>query len=391
MTQTEINLIKKHNEETKEKRKLPDGTRLMESETTNYTPLYNIGNSCYMNSAIQLLFGIPEFITIIKNQDSDSNGINALKLLAEYFKGGSRYVRGNILNIDDIREKLSITISNNGNNNNMKKAKQISLEEELKKQTIYNQLYLQEKYIQVDTAEFILLKIFDLLDENHIFIDLFGFRPDEEILCKEGEPTKIVHPKQHFEKTLQITLYNEEEKKTLVGLIMDDFDIDGYKTDNLQSYIKESYNSEFYGPNDQPYRCTIQGYFDGNSHRIVSYNTKKYIIINLKRFFSYDPAFLKTGIHNKNSNPITRKLKFEIEPNPVIMIDRRNAYKLKSCIIHIGERSNGGHYIYLNFDDQGKPLHIIDDNSVYLYDGETNHSHNYKKYGYVYLYELIPP
>jgi hypothetical protein len=356
---------------------------LPNAKDTNYTPLDNVGNSCYMNSAIQLLFAIPDFRQIIKEQVSDSNEIDALKLLVEYFEGGHEYVRGNILDIDDIKKKLSAFI-NSSNNNNMRKAKQISLESKLKNQTIYNKLYLDPKYGQIDTNEFILRKIFGSIDKNPLFNELFGFRPDEEIICNNGFKSKIIHPPEHYEKTIQIELYNEVEKQDLIELIINKFNINNFKTLNLQDCINQLYNPEFYSDDNQPNRCKDRGSLFGNSKRIVNYNTKKYIIFYIRRFLSY-----KKSNESVTDPTHTQKLNFELDPNAVINIDKDiKAYKLKSCIIHIGKTSNSGHYIYLNFDEHGRPLHIIDDGRVYPYDGEKNNDHNYKT-GLIYLYELI--
>jgi uncharacterized UBP type Zn finger protein len=266
----------------------------------------------------------------------------------------------------------------------MRKAKQISLESKLKNQTIYNKLYLDPKYGQIDTNEFILRKIFSSIDKNPFFNELFGFRPDEEIICNDESTSKIIIPPEHYEKTIQIELYNEIEKRDLIELIINNFDINNFKTLNLQDCIKQSYTPEFYSDDNQPNRCKDRGSSFGNSKRIVNYNTKKYIIFYIRRFLSYkkpDESF---------TDPIhTQKLNFELDPNAVINIDTDlKAYKLKSCIIHIGQTSNSGHYIYLNFDDHGRPLHIIDDGNVYPYDGKDNIYHNYKT-GLIYLYELI--
>jgi ubiquitin C-terminal hydrolase len=337
LSPSEIQQIKKlnlHNKTQKEMEFNTTGRKLIPINQTHYTTFTNVGNSCYLNSALQFLFAIPEIKQIIEQHPSNSNQINALKLLLHFYETNP----GKILYIDDDEEK----------NRN---------------QTIYNQLFAGKKYSQMDVTEFFLLKIFPFIETDPIFIDNFSFMPREEITCiNNTKKEKNFLNQGQYDKTLQIELNNE----TAVN-------------QDLQYYIHRKYDNEEYDikQNAKLEICETQDNPNGyaKSHKIISFNTNRYIIIYIKRFLYIDR-------HN------SIKLNTKILPNPLIYIDpNEKEYKLKSCIIHIGTSIKGGHYIYLNFDNEGNPLHIIDDSVVYDYDGRTNETHNYITNGYIYLYE----
>ena len=378
-------------------------------DQTIYTAFTNVGSSCYLNSAIQFLFAIPEFRDIIRGQPNNNNVIHTLQTLLHFFESN----KGKVLSIDDVREKYKeLTDVNVTNTKQMNK----DIERDLKKQTIYEQLFIGTKYHSEDTGEFFLEKIFLYIAKNPMFIDLFGFNPTEEITCMNDQKFKknFLHEGE-FEKTLQIELYNEtdkdeiqvkilkyiaKERESVKGVLLSESekvkllslkqDIDDTKTHNLQTYINELYNSEVYVTLDTKVTvCERDSNPEGKakSHKIISFNTKKYIIIFIKRFFSilqYDNDIV-IGI-------IKFKIQFKVVPNPKIIIDyetHNKAYRLKSCIIHVGDNFEYGHYVYLNFDVNGFPLHIIDDSVVYNYDGQIDESHDYIRNGYFYLYEEI--
>ena len=355
--------------------------------------MYNFGSNCYLNTAIQFLFAIPEIRTMIKRSESNEIAMKALQLLETYFVGGINYRQGAILHIDDVRAEYAKKMELPTITNEMIP----EVESDLKNKTIYNQLYVNDKYSQVDAFEFFILKIFGskLLDKEPKFNELFGYQADDLALCLDGITQPIKNKENENEKTIQVQLYNEYDKPRLTEMISNNYGkkksreseeledlIDNFKgVRYLQECINDLYLEEIYDPKENAILsdCISPRNPNGSiiSHKITNYNTKKYVILILKRFFT---------IVEFN---IQHKIKFPIIPNPVITIDNNKNYNLKSCIIHIGESIRGGHYIYLNFSEEGDPLYIIDDESVYLYDGDTNESHDYIKNGYIYLYEII--
>ena len=449
-TTLEPELIKKL-KELKKKDKNPNssnsGRELINISKTNYTPLYNVGASCYLNSVIQLLFAIPEFKDIIRHFKLDprleNKEIIALKILVEYFEGGNKYVPGRILNIDDIREQLLTNTSTSRNENEV-------IAFQLKEKTIYNQLYLTpgRKYYQEDATELITMKLFPFIDKD--VNNIFGYLYDEQITCPNGN--KYIREKTnppHFEKTLQIDIYDENDKNELIRILQilskfknsleekkiqiskeinkrlnQNLDVqnqldesiniqalinnenvinnknslatnknslatnknllknflNNHKTLILQTYINKLYDEEQYTRenNFKSDTCITSDNPEGYalSHKITKFITTKYLIIYVKRFIYIDAR-------------ITYKIKWKIDPNIIITMNGDKLYKLKSCIIHVGSSIASGHYIYLNFDQDGNPMHIIDDYRVYKYDGDRVSDHDYKRSGYVYLYELI--
>jgi len=405
LSPSEIQQIKKlnlHNKTQKEMEFNTTGRKLIPINQTHYTTFTNVGNSCYLNSALQFLFAIPEFIAIIKNQDNNSDVIHTLKTLLDYFES----YKGIILNIDDVTERYK-ELTGLSNTNNMNK----DIKADLKKQTIYEQLFIYERGHDADTGEFFLQKIFPYIDKNPIFIKFFGFNATKEITCINNTKFKKNDLTEgEFDKTLQIELYNENDKAEIQQKILEYIDavnihkpeegvllslkqaIDDFKTYTLQQYIEEQYKIEYYTENNigEFDKCKTDINPEGlaESFKIISFNTKKYIIIFIKRFFN----IFEYNENREIINQIRFKIQFRVEPNPLIYIDistNQKRYKLKSCIIHVGNSFGHGHYVYLNFDDKGNPLHIIDDSVVYPYDGLTNEYNNYIRNGYFYLYEQI--
>ena len=404
LSPSEIQQIKKlnlHNKTQKENGFNTTGRELIPINQTDYTTFTNVGSSCYLNSALQFLFAIPEFREIIRSQDNNNNVIHTLQTLLLYFESN----KGRILNIDDITERYKQLTGASNTKNMIEK-----IEKDLKTQTIYQQLFIGERGRDADTGEFFLQKIFPYIDKDPMFIEYFGFNATKEITCIDNTKFKKNDLTEgEFDKTLQIELYNETDKDVIQQKILEYIDavtihkpekevllslkqaIDDFKTFPLQEYIEEQYKIEDYTENNivKFDKCKTVANPSGlaESIKIISFNTKKYIIILIKRIFNIIE-------YNENGriNQIRFKIKFRVEPNPLIYIDyypNQKTYKLKSCIIHVGNSFDNGHYVYLNFDDNGKPLHIIDDSVVYPYDGQTNEYNNYIRNGYFYLYEQI--
>ena len=162
----------------------------------------------------------------------------------------------------------------------------------------------------------------------------------------------------------------------------------------LQDCINKSFAEEIYDPKDGARSDECGKDSEGRDlplekHQIISYTTKKFIILAINRFFY---------LHGDATG---YKIFWEITPNPIIQIPNgggiEKIYKLKSCIIHVGNYLSTGHYIYLNFDKDGTAKDIIDDDKIYKYNGDVTSSyngkfepnHNYLRNGYVYLYEEI--
>ena len=248
--------------------------------------ILNNGNSCYMNSGIQMLLSCKIFNNII-NSDSIKFKSNILKLYKDFlndYYNSNKYV--NIINI----KKILLSKNNNYNNNEQQDSHEFLidfieiLENELKKENNIKILNFDNKNIT------------SIIFDTHI---------SSIIYCQDtNEKSKNITK----EKILSIPILNKNniniqnclDEYSKIEVLKDDYKWKSDKTNNYHNAYKRLY-----------YKCI-----------------PKYFIIQLQRFF-YDS---------------TKNNKY-VEINDEITIhDIR--LSLRSFIIHIGNL-NYGHYICL--------------------------------------------
>ena len=294
---------------------------------SEYSGLNNCGNGCYMNSSIQLLFSIPLFNQIIKyiNSLSPDKLVKNIKFGKDIYEDPSyiEYVKA-LNSISDLFET--------------QKGKTIDITK------FYPILYIGDKFSVQDATQFINNLLDNITEILHSQSQENPFEIKIKSVLSSMEAPIYTSEKTNSDNILHLVL-NKEDSRNPIGLN------DLIKKIN----IKEITDKELHDFN--------------NKHAFKQLNiekTSQYLLLDIKRFDNFN-----------------RKLNNQIVPEPILRINDKS-YKLKSCIVHFGKTTGGGHYIYINFNDNGEPMHVISDTLISNYNNE-----DYIKNGYIYLYEQI--
>ena len=306
----------------------------------NYVGLQGGHNTCYMNSAMQLLYSIPSFRIMLEQiTDTDLTGdcsnvkppIVALKKLFERFT---------TISVTPTQGRSIIDVRDVCNN-------------------VYDYLISLAKFRdgrQEDAGELIvkILEIFECVD----------------ITGKDAFYDSLTV---HIKSTIQCTSANLKsvtfDKSYVHNIILDD------TANDIQTLINTQYNndiSEHMGTHVDSCLDDIDPAGIAQTKSIshsVEANVST-LIFNLKRYKS------ENGISTKNIVKIT--------PNETITF-KGIQFTLKGCIIHEGDTTNLGHYIYRVFEN-GKPAFEMND-SIIVDNGKSDWNPNILTEGYIYLYE----
>lgn len=294
--------------------------------------LKNLGNTCYMNSALQMILRIDQinniFETFLNNFDNPFD--EELRLLSKFF---FEYRRKD--NVEVLNPKIIKQIMN-------KKYKSF------------------QNYNQEDSHEFMIMFI-DLL-ENKI----------NDILKKYNLTNKINNPINdllscEITRTIKCKVVNclytsvNKEISSILFLEISDTCID------LDDCLNESYK-KIKLEGDNLYFCE-----KCNKKRIASKKTdisktSNNLIINLKRFIE-----TRSGRLQKNDKEIDV---------PLIWQKR---FKLKGIVYHSGS-CFGGHYVYVG--REGDDWFLFNDSYV-SHISSLNALNKFKNYGYIYHFEKI--
>lgn len=352
-----------------------------------YKGIINFGNTCYMNSTLQMLWSIPEFrnfltsITLenIENfsfktrtykhpytnkvfeydYNIDKEALISLFKIFEYLQNQNKAPFEMTRNIYDGLRNLSIT---QGFFSILNKEGKYATEifNGKKRNIVKLDSRISFRYKdQEDASEFLVKIMQDLLPniiDNPIVTELLNTFEYEEksIVTCEYTNTQTTSVNKSFNLDIPIKSNNLTQS-------LQDF----LKIENIDNYL-EYCKSE----------ANLNGIMKNKKIQIDFTKNTTNLIIKLKRFDSS-----------------TNKIKTYMNPEVILdfnTIDPNNPqdvlFSLQGCIIHLGATMSSGHYEYLVFDDNGKPKFIISDSSKTDVDDKYN---TYLTDGYIYYYRRI--
>lgn len=300
----------------------------------NIALISNVGNSCWMNSSIQLLFSIPQIRTLFENTTIDIiNSFNHIivdgnPICSEHNKNKRLLVllkqlydiyhisRGGII-IKHIMDPIYREI--------------IELDMIFFLRYRYQE---QDRYYKtVDAPEFMTLLIDSLACFNELteLLNLFTIDMITNKICANG----TILPKNEIIRYIQVPI--NKQTNTLQDCI------DNYMAiENI-----DMANQNLVG-------CTKIGSLLAQSKIDLNISANiRFLLIQLNRT-SFDT----------NTNTAT-KINKRITPLQNISINN-NYFVLQGAIIHIGLNPGGGHYIYCKFDGGGNPQYILSDSEYRL-------------------------
>jgi len=284
----------------------------------------NLGNTCYLNSALQIIINCTVLTKVILSQSFKSEALNTYKkFLIEYktAKPGSAISPVNIKNLVGSKDKKFLNFQQHDSHEFLINLMEL-LEDELKKE------YQESK------TSILGIKLEDLMS------NIFDTTVSSIIYSEETEEKS---KNRTGEKILSLPIPNSRNVT---------FD------DCLELYTKiEKLTGDCQWHSEKENR-KVDAY-----KRLYLKSLPKYLLVQLKRFTFFSAS-------NKNNNDVSVPTELKI---------KHHKYELRGIIFHMGG-AGGGHYI--SIIKMGKKWFACNDNSV----NEISNISNFLNKGYTYLF-----
>lgn len=291
-------------------------------DQSNICGLNNIGNTCFMNAALQLLVNCTVLTKFILGTNVDNNKLNCYKqFLVDYFSNPV-ITPNSVKNMVSSENNIFHGYSQQDSHEFLIYLLDI-INEELKKEHKKNPVNIIG--IEMD-------KLVDVLFDTNITSIIYCDKISEKSKTKNKE------------KILSLAISKNKNDITLFDCIEEFGSIE--KLTGESQWFNDKDNKKY----DAYKRLYIKSY-------------PKYLIIHLKRFN-----------YNVSASKINSLVKMDVN-----LQLGGDSYELRSIVFHMGN-VGGGHYQCVVF--KNKEWHLCNDRSI----SKVNNIENYIHKGYIYLY-----
>ena len=329
---------------------IPEQKQLGKLTSLRYIGLKNNGNTCFFNSALQLIYSMPEVYLGLKDtelnvtdqlnanmQEKIKNDtmscLNALKtILSVMYEEANKKKKLIDFNTNKTQKYINILYANCG-----RKEMRIGVQED-----------------SIDILEPLLLGIIDYvpLVSKYFYYNY-----------------KFIHECLNKDKLIDL----EDIMDSLIRLDINKGKISELITDYLNNKVFNDYRYNYYES-----KC---GKIEINSNDLNNGNIRQLTGTRQINFDKENKYFIVV-LNRKNYSSNTKSKNNIIADN--IKIDNNN-FEPYGCILHTGDFT-GGHYRYIAYKD-GKPYSVMDDSKIDPI--TTNIITEINTEGYVYLYKRI--
>ena len=286
----------------------PSGINFLEPSLTG---IQNLGSTCYLNASLQMLYSMNYFRKEILDLNITDNNqvIKALK---------NMFVLMNNKNTSE--DKIEIYIK------------------------ILVKFMGSEIGKQQDSEEFI-NKLLNNFDNINNIKNLYEIKEKSIRYCSNNQLNNL-----NFEQ-----IVNKMQKKNHYNIDEHFFKILSLPIDstNIQDMITNYQLTEELKGDHRVHECG-KDLKTFKKIELIIPDSNMYIIIQLRRF---------KLVYDKKGNPISKKIDNPIGINQEIEINKK-IYILIGSIIHHGQTTDSGHYVYQTFNDDGTVGYLYDDSKV---------------------------
>jgi len=298
------------------------------------TGIPNCGNTCFMSASFQMLYSMEEFRNQIMNTDwdgfneADKTDIEKIKALQKIFKLMDSQEAWDGDSIKDLKEAkkelIKLIISDRG------------------------ETQIGEQH---DAAEF-LRQIFGVFENmNHLnnikgIIEVYRAYMNKDTYCKNGDTVNELTRSDVTplpQDMIPLSFNNKKSIKNAISIMVQETELGEESQLERCEYLNNKINE------------TNPGSLEYGSYQhetITISNENKYIIISLNRFEDSVIGQSKVRVEDQSFNV-----------DHQVVIDGKN-FSLTGAVLHSGDTTEGGHYIYQTYNNDGSVLNTYDDDKL---------------------------